>query len=215
MKIPDNAIVTVKRVKGKNFSCNNTGKRKKSDYYETPYSITNHILNREQLILPILEPACGSGAIVKVLHENGYYPTYYDIDKNFFTETAKFETVITNPPYSQAFEFTKKAKEIATSKIMFLLPLSYLHGKKRLDYIYSDNKFPLKCIYVFCRYPMLGEKLRQDGKYNTGMMVYAWFVWDKGYEGEPIIRWIDNNDDVLRSKLVGEQPNEAVKQGGE
>ena len=52
----------------------------------------------------------------------------------------------------------------------------------------------------FCRYPMLGEKLREDGKYNTGMMVYAWYVWDKEYSGEPVIRWIDNDGDVLRKE---------------
>lgn len=34
--------------KGKNFSCNNTGKRKKSDFYETPYSITRQFLERER-----------------------------------------------------------------------------------------------------------------------------------------------------------------------
>ena len=36
--------------KGKNFSCNNTeGKRKKSDFYETPYSITRQFLERERV----------------------------------------------------------------------------------------------------------------------------------------------------------------------
>jgi len=45
---------------------------------------------------------------------------------------------------------------------------------------------------------MLGESLREDGKYNTGMMVYAWFVWDKTTVDEkPIIEWIDNNSHVL------------------
>ena len=32
------------------------------------------------------------------------------------------------------------------------------------------------------------------------MMVYAWFVWEKGYSDEPTISWIDNNDDVLSKK---------------
>ena len=45
---------------------------------------------------------------------------------------------------------------------------------------------------------MLGETLRSDGKYNTGMMVYAWYVFEKSYNGEPMIKWIDNNSDVLR-----------------
>jgi hypothetical protein len=47
---------------------------------------------------------------------------------------------------------------------------------------------------------MLGEKLREDGKYNTGMMVYAWFIFEKNYKGNTTIDWIDNNDDVLLKK---------------
>ena len=34
-------------------------------------------------------------------------------------------------------------------------------------------------------------------RYNTGMMVYAWFVFEKEYDGSPVIDWIDNNEDVL------------------
>ena len=47
---------------------------------------------------------------------------------------------------------------------------------------------------------MLGDELREDGKYRTGMMVYAWYVWENGYSGLPMIDWIDNNDDVLSKK---------------
>ena len=47
---------------------------------------------------------------------------------------------------------------------------------------------------------MLGDELREDGKYRTGMMVYAWYVWENGYGGLPTIDWIDNNDDVLSKK---------------
>ena len=35
-------------MKGKNYSCNNkVDKRSKSDFYQTPYSITRHLLNNE------------------------------------------------------------------------------------------------------------------------------------------------------------------------
>lgn len=184
---------------GKNFSCNNLGQRKKSDFYETPYSITQQFLDREKLSGSILEPASGLGAIAKILRKNNYEITEKDLSlgDDFLKENDKFDTIITNPPFSLAFEFIQKAKEVS-NYFAFLLPLSYLHGKKRFDYIYSDHNFPLSRIYVFTRYPMLGEILREDGKYNTGMMVYAWFVWDKFSVGrEPIIRWIDNNHNVL------------------
>lgn len=180
---------------GKNFSSNNTGKRKKSDFYETPYSLTKLLLEKESLIGNVLEPACGNGAIVKVIGNC----VAYDKEIDFLKEIHQFDTIITNPPYSLAQEFILKAKEIAQQKIVFLLPLSYLHGKKRYDQIWTDKKFPLARIYVFTRYPLLGEKLREDGKHNTGMMVYAWYIWEKNYSGEPIIKWLDNNSFILSS----------------
>jgi len=194
--------------KGKNFSANNaTGKRKKSDFYETPYSITRKFLGVEEFDynLTICEPACGSGAIVKVLAEKTDNIIAYDIEKNFLTETKQYDYIITNPPFSIAQEFILQAKRVAKKKFAFLLPLSYLHGKKRYDEIYCDRDYALKKLYVYTRYPMLGESLRDDGKYNTGMMVYAWFVFEKDYQGSPTIDWIDNNEDVLskKDKIIG------------
>jgi len=192
--------VMINKEKGKNFSCNNMGQRKKSDFYETPYSLTRLLLNEERLVGTILEPACGKGAITRVLQEKKYRFKSYDVEEDFLKESRKFSTIITNPPYSLAYEFVLKAKIVATMKVILLLPLSYLHGKKRYDNIYNDLKFPLSKVYVFTRYPLLGEKLRRDGKHNTGMMVYAWFVWDKKHNGNPVIKWLDNDSYVLKMR---------------
>ena len=189
---------------GKNFSTNNiNNKRKKSDFYETPYSITRHLLDNEYFDYrkTILEPATGYGAISSILSQkwNKSLITEYDIEKNFFTETNTYDYIITNPPFSLANEFILKAKKIAKIKFAFLLPLSYLHGKHRYDNIYQDTEYGLKWVHVFTRYPLLGDPLREDGKYKTGMMVYAWYVFENGYSDNPMISWIDNNEDIIRS----------------
>ena len=201
--------------KGKNFSANNaTGKRKKSDFYETPYTLTRKFLDVEYFNKnsTVCEPACGGGAISKVLNE--YWEddkiTAYDKETNFLWDFNDYDYVITNPPFSLAFEFIQKAKQLAKSKFALLLPLSYLHGKKRFDEIYSDRDYGLEKVYVFTRYPMLGEPLREDGKYNTGMMVYAWYVWTNGYSGQPTIDWLDNNEDVLSKKDTLETVTQTV-----
>ena len=52
--------------KGKNFSANNTtDRRKQTDFYETPYSLTRKFLDAEEFdkSLSVCEPACGKGAI--------------------------------------------------------------------------------------------------------------------------------------------------------
>lgn len=190
---------------GKNFSKNNiSGARKESDFYETPYSMTLQLLQHEKFLSSrnILEPSCGHGAISMVLHDNGYeniQESDIKMGSNFLesNEKFKFDYIITNPPFSIALEFILKAKKISTWKIAFLLPLTYLHGQTRLKTIYNDREFPLARVHVFSRYPMLGDQLRKDGKYHTGMQVYAWYVWDKTHRGAPNICWIDNQKYVI------------------
>lgn len=131
------------------------------------------------------------------MKENGYQVDFSDLDNDFFKQSKKYTTIITNPPFSLAYEFIEKAKELSEI-FYFLLPLNYLHGKKRYDNIYTDESFKLEKVYVFTRYPLLGEKLREDGKHNTGMMVYAWYKWNKNYKGEPSIQWLDNNEYILK-----------------
>jgi len=196
--------------KGKNFSTNNaSGKRKESDYYATPHELTRRFLDKWNIdkSFLILEPCCGqANAIVRVLQEKGFTNiSSHDLNVDgvdFLKYNEKVDYLITNPPYSLAYEFIKKAKEVTDKQFAMLLPLSYLHGKKRYDDIWLDKKFPLKEVILFTRYPMLGYELREDGKLNTGMMVYAFYVWDKNYKGKATIDWIDINDCILRKEIV-------------
>ena len=51
---------------------------------------------------------------------------------------------------------------------------------------------------IIWREYILHKVVRQDGCYNTGMMVYAWYIFERGYIGKTEIDWIDNNNDVLK-----------------
>ena len=31
---------------------------------------------------------------------------------------------------------------------------------------------------------------------GTNKEIYAWFVWEKGYKGETVLRWIHNNKSI-------------------
>lgn len=193
---------------GKNYSRNNaSGKRKESDFYETPYCLTRTFLEADEdnwsLAPSIVEPACGHGAITKVLNDFGFLNiTEYDLmadGKNFLEDGHEYEYLITNPPYSLAHEFILHAKKIIGQRFAMLLPLTYLQGSKRLKEIWSDKQFPLELVYVFNRYPMLGVPLREDGKIPTGMQTYAWFVWSRAWKGhEPRIRWLDIDKYILK-----------------
>lgn len=185
------------------FAAGRRRRLKTGDFFETPSSMTRQLLEAEPFDKDALtlEPACGRGAIVFELAENGFTNIKaYDREYDFFKEVRVFPQIITNPPFSLALQFILKAKEHCSGKFAFLLPLEYLHGKERLDLIFSDREFPLVRVHVFCRRPLLGEDLREDGRYNTGFFAYAWFVWERGGSGPTEVRWIDNSAYVLRAR---------------
>lgn len=204
--------------KGKVYSKVNMGQRISSDMYQTPYSMTEQFM--EVFTIPkggiVLEPACGEGAISKVLKSyNSFYVTEYDLkhestqvsmeesNKNFFNETRQFEYIITNPPYRLATDFIRKCMQVCTHKFALLMPLPYLHGQKRYRELYNNTSAPfrLESVYIYTRMPMLSETIREDGKYPTGMQVYAWYVFTKSSEllwKCPKLYWIDNDAYVIR-----------------
>lgn len=190
---------------GKNYSCANTGKRNKKDFYQTPYCLTEKLLEYEYFDKGryILEPACGKGAIIYVLEkywESGaleYYDKSWNEDKySFFNENRNFPYIITNPPYSIANDFIKKGLEVYTDKMAMLLPLDYLQGQKRFE---DDIFRNLTKVHIFTRMPLLSETIREDGLIEkTGMQPYAWFIWEKKYTAHPEIDWIDIKDCIYR-----------------
>ncbi|HYE10736.1 MAG TPA: hypothetical protein VEF53_11205 [Patescibacteria group bacterium] len=53
---------------------------------------------------------------------------------------------------------------------------------------------PLKTVYIFSsRLTMWPEE--EERPKEGGCVAYAWFVWEKGYMGLPVIKWITDKDD--------------------
>lgn len=209
--------------KGKCFSMVDRGQRRKADNYPTHYGLTRLFLEKESFADcgSVWEPCAGEGAMTRILVEQ---KTAHDIistdmyspgaryikgafvvkyaPKDFLESTEQgsgdIDAIITNPPYSLFHKIIPKAKTIAGKKIAMLLPLSYLQGQKRYDELWNDTEFPLARIYVFNRFPDMTAPLRDDGKFPTGMLAMAWYVWEKGYKGDPVVRWLDCRSYVLK-----------------
>lgn len=183
--------------------------REKNDYYATdPNSLVVFLdrLTKDGIALNknILECACGQGHLSEVLLENGYNVLNIDLidrgyNKNFIQEdflksSIKFDgDILTNPPYKYAKEFVEKSLEVINENnyVIMFLKLQFLEGKNRRLLF---DKFPPKYVYVFSsrqRCAMNGnfEKYSNAGT-THGAVAYAWYVWQKGFEGEPIIRWL-------------------------
>src|ERR1700674_2084634 len=78
------------------------------DFYATPPEATRALLSVEDFDGPIWEPACGQGAISRVLVNAGYTVVSTDlIDRGYGTAgidflretTSRAKHIITNPPY--------------------------------------------------------------------------------------------------------------------
>lgn len=184
-----------------------TRERVDNDFYATPLNATKAILNEVKLYGSILEPAAGQGHISKVLRE--YYPyseivstdlvqrgerfgipIQSDIDFLTYEFNRKFDNIITNPPFNLAQEFIERALKLSNYKVIMFAKIQLLEGNKRR--VMFDNT-PLKYVYVFSKRvnPLRnGEALDEKGKPWASTMCFAWFVWEHGYEGEPIVRWL-------------------------
>lgn len=167
------------------------------DYYATPPIATQALLGVEDFDRRILEPCCGEGHISKVLESQGHRVFSYDLvdrgygegGKNFLQRTKPFKgDIITNPPYSLALPFINKALDLIGegSKIAFLLKLGFLSGKSRQT---LWKTAPPRRIYVFTTRIRCGRN-GDLSKVRGGAVDFAWFVWEKGYEGPPEIYWL-------------------------
>jgi hypothetical protein len=169
--------------------------REENDYYATDPKTVAPLFERETFSKDIWEPACGEGHLSEAIKRLGKdvistdkYPRGYGgCGVDFLKQLSGYGCdIITNPPYKYAQEFVEKALELSGNKVAMFLKLTFLEGQKRKKLF---EKYPPKVIYVFSR----RQKCAINGKFEeteSSAAAYAWFVWKKGYTGEPIIRWI-------------------------
>jgi hypothetical protein len=180
---------------------NPTRGRVDNDFYATHPDSTKALLEVEEIIYPALEPACGEGHISKLLDGEvlstdliyrGYGEGGVDFLTYDFSEYGDINTIITNPPFNLFQEFVSRALDIAKKKVIMFGKLQALEGQKRATFL---QKTPLKYVYVF---KQRQQPLRNGSdideltgkKMASSTMAFAWFVWEKDYKGEPIIKWI-------------------------
>ena len=178
--------------------------REVNDYYATPPSAVEMLLELENFSKSIMEPACGQGHIAEVLKSHGYTVCATDLINrgygvggvDFFNINEPTDMdIITNPPYSMAKEFVEHAMEIITDghKVAMFLKLTFLEGQGRRELF---RKYPPKIVYVSTSRigcAKNGEfKKNKDGNLKADSAVaYCWYVWQKGFNGTPTLKWFN------------------------
>lgn len=61
-----------------------------------------------------------------------------------------------------------------------------MKGKARRELF---EKYPPKKIYVFSQ-RVICAKNGDFKSITSSAVAYAWFIWEKGYKGDPIIKWL-------------------------
>lgn len=170
--------------------------RQRDDFYPTPPRATEAFLEVEKFDGTIWEPACGDGAMSRVLEAAGYQVTSTDlIARGYGTPHVDFlldyqtecDNIVTNPPFKFAEEFVRHALRRSRKKVAILARLAWLEGKARKQ-LYATT--PIARVWVYSeRVPMLrnGDAMMAGG---GGMIAFAWFVWEHGYEGKPTLGWL-------------------------
>lgn len=120
------------------------------------------------------------------------YRGYGDTEPmDFLQETLDdFEgDIITNPPYKFALEFVQRALDSVQPgrKVAMFLKLQFLEGKARKQFFLNN---PPKVVYVSSS-RLLCAMNGDFEKIQSSAVAYAWFVWEKGFSGNPIIKWIN------------------------
>lgn len=174
--------------------------RNLNDFYASPPNIIDYLLKYENFDENVWECACGNGNLSKRLEEYGYnvlstdliYRGYGKGGVDFLKCTGSFDgDIITNPPFNLVNQFVSKALELSKQKVALFCKVQLLETVSRYEKIHKIH--PFARMYVFVR-RVRCYKMGVCGKDYHSAICYCWFIWDKKYEGEPIVRWIFNEN---------------------
>ena len=174
------------------------GIREENDFYATEPKAAELLLDVAPELNNIWECACGEGHLAKVFDNVGKLGKATDLIDRGYGATEDFllikepyhnGDIVTNPPYKYAKEFVEKALELVDvgRYVCMFLKVLFLESRSRKELFI---KFPPKVIYVSSS----RINCAKNGDFNTytsSAIAYAWYVWQKGYTGNSVVKWIN------------------------
>lgn len=177
------------------------------DAYFTPPEATRALcrIERDHIPYHIWEPACGNGAISKVLEKEakksvfssdvynyGYGVTGPQWD--FLTAPSMLVSftvgIVTNPPFKLALDFAQKAISLVPY-VALLLRTNFLESTSRLAFFRTS---PPARIWISSRRLPMMHRLGWTGPEAPSNTCYAWFIWDATATQKRLVDWFDWQD---------------------
>ncbi|OAG72910.1 hypothetical protein A0J51_01522 [Gluconobacter japonicus] len=172
-------------------------------YVETPWAVEALLDAERPFHGKVMDPCCGGGTIPDVLakHQscgrirkclgsdliNRSDGRFRVGDYGITLAALKPDSVISNPPYGgEEQEFIETALSHTIDRVAVILRLSFLEGRKKKAW-FKDK--PLARVWVSSRrisMPPGGMNVKP----KNGAVAYAWFVFEHGHTGAPVIGWI-------------------------
>lgn len=177
----------------------NPNQRADNDFYTTDPLAAEKLLELETLS-NVWEPACGLGHLAKVFDKAKILSKATDIvyrgygestPLDFFSYSGSWDgDIVTNPPYSYGSEFVRKALSLIPDgrKVVLFLKLLFLESKKRRLLF---KEYPPKTIYVSSSRINCYHSSNPSQSQPSSAVCYAWYVWEKGFKGDPVIKWFN------------------------
>ncbi|WP_292163263.1 SAM-dependent methyltransferase [Mesorhizobium sp.] len=176
-----------------------TAAERGNNLYETPPEAMRTLLNFMRFSPKVLEPACGKGAISRMLEDAGYEVELADlVDYGTATKDGEVQRVedfcasastaedpgrpdiCTNPPYGAALNaFVAHALRAHRPRRMaLLLNLNFMCGFDDEDRNYAMDEAPPSRILVFKRRLPMMHRDGWTGPEASSRMNTAWFIWE-------------------------------------
>jgi hypothetical protein len=173
-----------------------------SDLYSTPQEALKALCKVVEFnpSLTYFEPCNGIGGVSEFFKDtlripmvtnelHGHMDSDYKEDYLNPSEDVKelwgFDVIVSNPPYKIAKEFILEG--FRYSKVQFhLLRLNFIEGKARKEELFSLGH--LKRIYVFSYRISCPKGVDMEPQANA--VAYAWYEFDRDYQGNPEIIWL-------------------------
>jgi hypothetical protein len=178
--------------------------RSPHEFYPTPPEAVRALLSVETFDGPIWEPACGKGAIAKVLAEAGHDVVSTDLYDYGFGQSGidflaaqrpRAKDIVTNPPYGRglADDFILKALKLTRQtggNVAFLLNLASLCHPSHTALWKKEPPTRIYAIDGVMCWPTHGYG--PAPKVSTQR--YCWVVWSPQHRGAPSFGWLSADD---------------------